>query len=164
MGTSFKKVYDRAMTQFKDYRLDNLYKLDKESFYGLLKGFLEDSIDDFDGCLTDLSYEGVENVVNNDDGTTTTTIEYYFNNDLSRKEIKILCLGLAIAWYNNDLMDVTQFRLHLNTRDYKTYSENANVKQRGETLDKMREELDRNIIEYQIANLNKLPFFGEESE
>jgi hypothetical protein len=161
LGTPFIKVYDRAMTQFKDYRLDNLYQLDKESFYQLLKGFLLDSIDDFDGCLTDLSYDSVDTTVTNEDGTTTTTTEYFFNSDLSNKEIKILCLGLAIAWYNNDMQDVTQFRLHLNVREYKSHSEAQNIKQRSDVLDKMREELDRNITEYQISKLSELPFFGE---
>ena len=161
MGTPFIKVYDRAMTQFKDYRLDNLYQLDKESFYQLLKGFLLDSIDDFDGCLTDLSYDSVDTTVTNEDGTTTTTTEYFFNSDLSSKEIKILCLGLAIAWFNNDMQDVTQFRLHLNVREYRSHSESQNEKQRSEVLDKMREELDRNITEYQLSRLSELPFFGE---
>lgn len=161
MGTSFLKVYDRAMTQFKDYRLDNLYQLDKESFYTLLRGFLLDSIDDFDGCLNDLSYISVDEETEDEQGQVVTTTEYYFNNDLSSKEIKILCLGLAIAWYNNDLSDATQFRLHLNVREYKAHSEAQNIKQRSDILDKMREELDRNITEYQIANISNLPFFGE---
>ena len=160
MGTTFLQVYDRAMTQFKDYRLDNLYQMDKDVFYELLRGFLLDSIDDFDGCLTDLSYTKTENIIENDDGTTTTVEEYSFNQELSSKEIKILCLGLAIAWYNNDMLDVTQFRLHLNVREYKTHAESQNLKQRSDVLDKMREELDRNIMEYQISHMDKLPYFG----
>ena len=155
MGTSFESVLDRSLTLFKDYRLDNLFSTNTDVFYEFLRGFLLNSVDMFDGCLSDLSYTSVEEEI---DGEIKTV--YYFNETLSSKEIYILCLGLAIAWYNNDMMDVTQMRLHLNTRDFKTYSEQANLKQRSEVLNKMREDLSKNITEYQLNNLSKIPFFG----
>lgn len=156
MGTSFLNVYERFMPMIKDYRLDNLYTKDKNSFYEFLRGFLLNSIDMFDGCLTNLNYNGV--VEKDENGNDITN--YYFNSTLSSKEIYILCLGLMITWYQNDINDVTQFRLHLNTKDFKTYSENMNMKQRSEILDKMKEDLSNNIISYQLSNLSTIPFFN----
>jgi hypothetical protein len=154
MGTPFSTIYDRFIAMVKDYRLDALYVKDKDSFYEFLKGFLLNSIDMFDGALQDLTYISQTETNNNVESTV-----YYFNNTLTSKEIYILCLGVMIAWYQNDLNDVTQFRLHLNVKDFKTYSEQANLKQRSEVLDKMREDLSKHIIEYQLKNLTSLPFF-----
>ena len=154
MGTPFSTIYDRFTAMVKDYRLHALYVKDKDSFYEFLKGFLLNSIDMFDGALQDLTYISQTETNNNVESTV-----YYFNNTLTSKEIYILCLGVMIAWYQNDLNDVTQFRLHLNVKDFKTYSEQANLKQRSEVLDKMHEDLSKHIIEYQLKNLTSLPFF-----
>lgn len=156
MGTPFVFVYDRFTTLITDYKLDNLYLKDKNSFNEFLRGFLLNSIDMFDGCLTNLDYSSlVEKDANNNDVTN-----YYFNASLKSKEVYILCLGLMIAWYQKDINDVTQFRLHLNTKNFKTYSENANLKQKSELLDKMKEDLSNNINNYQLSNLAKIPFFN----
>lgn len=156
MGTPFVSVYDRFTTLITDYKLDNLYLKDKNSFNEFLRGFLLNSIDMFDGCLTNLDYSSlVEKDANNNDVTN-----YYFNASLKSKEVYILCLGLMIAWYQKDINDVTQFRLHLNTKNFKTYSENANLKQKSELLDKMKEDLSNNINNYQLSNLAKIPFFN----
>ena len=57
MRVTFKDVLNRAYTTlFTDYKLDNLIKIDEQAFYTFLSGFLVNSIDMFDNCLTDLSY------------------------------------------------------------------------------------------------------------
>lgn len=163
MGTPFEQIYDRATSLWTDYRLDNLYSSNQESFKLLLKGFLLNSIDEFDSCLTDLSWSENSETTENADGTTTTKVSYSFDNDLSSKEIRILALGMCIAWFEKDLHDVTQFRLHLNVKDYRAMSEQANIKQRQEILDRMREEHDRNINEYLNSNIKKFPYFNGNS-
>lgn len=164
MGTTFEAVYDRAVTLWTDYRLDNLYTNNQEAFKKLLKGFLLNSIDEFTECLTDLTWNSETFTIEHEDGTTETSTVYSFDNDLSSKEIRILALGMCIAWYEHDARDVTQFRLHMNVREYKSYSENQNVKQRQEVIDKMREEHDRNINEYLTANITTFPYFSENNE
>ncbi len=160
MGTTFEAVYDRAVTLWTDYRLDNLYVNNQEAFKKLLKGFLLNSIDDFTECLTDLSWNSEDIITEHDDGTKTTTTVYSFDNDLTSKEIRILALGMCIAWYEKDMHDVTQFRLHLSTKDFRSFSEQANLKARSEILDRMREEHDRCINEYLTANLKTFSYFN----
>ena len=164
MGTSFEAVYDRATTLWTDYRLDNLYKNGKESFMKLLKGFLLNSIDEFDQCLVDLKWSEEQISNENEDGTVTTITKYSFDNDLSSKEIRILALGMCIAWFEKDKNDVTQFRLHLSNKDYKTFSESQNIKQRQEVLEKMREEHDRNINEYLTQHITEFPYFNSNNQ
>ena len=157
MRVTFKDVLNRAYTTlFTDYKLDNLVKMDEEAFYTFLGGFLINSISMFDGALQDLTYH--EEKVQDENGQEIT--EYVFDADLSSKEVYILCLGVALGWYKKALDDVTQFKLHLSTKDFKSYSESQSISKRLERLGAMEEELSESITAYQLNNMNKLPFFG----
>lgn len=157
---TFKNILDRVYTTlFTDYKLDNLIQVDEQAFYDFLGGFLINSVDMFDGCLSDLSYHPVVETVEKD-GQLITVTNYVFDNELSSKEIYILSLGVALNWYRKQLDDVTQFRLHLSNKDFKSYSEQQNLQRRLERLGAMEENLSEEIQQYQLANLSKLPYFG----
>lgn len=161
MNTTFKEILDRVyVTLFKDYKLDNLKRIDEESFYTFLGGFLINSIDMFDGCLGDLNYSEVEETIVLPDGTTEIKTHYEFDRQLSSKEIYILSLGVSIGWYKMQLDDVTQYELHLSSKNFKSYSEQANLAKRLERLNVMDETLGKEITNYQLNNLSQLPFFG----
>lgn len=161
MRVTFKNVLDRAYTTlFTDYKLDNLIQIDEQAFYTFLGGFLINSIDMFDGVLTDLSYHEEISEVKKDDGSIEQITEYVFDSDLSSNEVYILCLGVALGWYKKALDDVTQFKLHLSTKDFRSFSEASNLSKRLERLGAMEEELSEKIQQYQLNNLSKLPFFG----
>lgn len=149
--TNFKVVYDRAMGRLRDYRLDNLFNIDEDAFYTYMRGKLYESIDTFNGCLSDLSYHSE---------TVGLVTEWYFDNTLSSKETSILAYGIIIAWMEQNTLDITQMNLHLSTKDFKNFSESQNLKQKSEVLDKMREDMSREITEYQLKNLTSIPFFG----
>lgn len=154
--TKFRDVIDRASTLWRDYRLDKLYNTDENEYYTFLEGLMLNSIDMFDGCLTSLEYEEITET--EDDGEIVT--QYAFVNTLSSKEIFILALGTMIAWMENNKNDITQMNLHLSTKDFKSYSESNNLEKKQESIDKMREEYDRNITSYQLKNMGSLSFFG----
>ena len=157
---TFKNILDRAYTTlFTDYKLDKLVQVDEQAFYDFLGGFLVNSTDIFDSCLTDLSYHEETRVIKKDNKLITVT-DYVFDNELTSKEIYILSLGVALGWYKKQLDDVTQFKLHLSNKDFKSYSEQQNLQRRLERLGAMEEDLSEEIQKYQIANLNKLPYFG----
>lgn len=161
MRVTFKDVLNRAYTTlFTDYKLDNLIKMDEQAFYTFLGGFLVNSIDMYDGTLTDLSYHEEITEIEQEDGFKEKMIEYVFDADLSSKEIYILCLGVALGWYKKALDDVTQFKLHLSTKNFKAFSEANNTQRRLERLGAMEEELSEAITAYQLNNFDKLPFFG----
>lgn len=157
---TFKNILDRAYTTlFTDYKLDKLVQVDEQAFYDFLGGFLVNSTDIFDSCLTDLSYHEETRVIKKDNKLVTVT-DYVFDNELTSKEIYILSLGVALGWYKKQLDDVTQFKLHLSNKDFKSYSEQQNLQRRLERLGAMEEDLSEEIQKYQIQNLNKLPYFG----
>ena len=157
---TFKNILDRAYTTlFTDYKLDKLVQVDEQAFYDFLGGFLVNSTDIFDSCLTDLSYHEETRVIEKDNKFITVT-DYVFDNELTSKEIYILSLGVALGWYRKQLDDVTQFKLHLSNKDFKSYSEQQNLQRRLERLGAMEEDLSEEIQKYQIQNLNKLPYFG----
>ena len=149
--TNFKVVYDRAMGRLRDYRLDNLFIKDEDAFYGFMRQKLYESIDTFNGCLSDLTYHSE---------TVGAVTEWYFDSTLTTKETSILAYGLIIAWMEQNMLDITQMNLHLSSKDFKNFSESQNLKQKSETLDKMREDMAREITEYQLKNLSNLTFFG----
>ena len=149
--TNFKVVYDRAMGRLRDYRLDNLFNKDEDAFYDFMRQKLYESIDTFNGCLSDLTYHSE---------TVGTVTEWYFDATLTTKETSILAYGLIIAWMEQNMLDITQMNLHLSTKDFKNFSESQNLKQKSEVLDKMREDMAREVTEYQLKNLSNLTFFG----
>jgi len=154
--TKFRDVIDRASTLWRDYRLDNLYRTDETDYYNFLEGFMLNSIDEFDGCLQSLAYEEITET----DLENVITTQYAFTNTLTSKEVYILALGIAIAWMENNMLDITQMNLHLSSKEFRTYSEANGIKQKSEVLDKMREEYSRNVTTYQLKNLSSIPFFG----
>lgn len=154
--TKFRDVIDRATTLWRDYRLDKLFNTDETEYYTFLEGLMLNSIDMFDGCLTDLSYTEITET--EDDSEVVT--QYAFDNTLSSKEIYILALGIMIAWMENNKNDITQMNLHLSSKDFRSFSEANHLKEKQNSLDKMREEHSRNITEYQLRNFSSLPFFG----
>ena len=157
---TFKNILDRVYTTlFTDYKLDNLVQVDEQAFYDFLGGFLVNSIDMFDGCLSDLSYHSVSRVIEKGNQFVTVT-DYVFDNELTSKEIYILSLGVALGWYKKNLDDVTQYRLHLSNKDFKSYSEQQNLQRRLERLGAMEEDFSEEIQKYQISNMDKLPYFG----
>ena len=159
---TFKNILDRVYTTlFTDYKLDKLVEIDEQAFYDYLGGFLVNAVDYFDSALTDLSYHPVKEVIEKDNKLVEVT-NYVFDNELTSKEIYILSLGVALGWYKKQLDDVTQFRLHLSNKDFKSYSEQQNLQRRLERLGAMEEDLSEEITKYQLANLSKLPYFGGE--
>ena len=157
---TFKNILDRVYTTlFTDYKLDNLVQVDEQAFYNFLGGFLVNSIDMFDGCLSDLSFHEETETINKDNELITVT-NYVFNNELTSKEIYILSLGVALGWYKKQFDDVTQFRLHLSNKDFKSYSEQQNLQRRLERLGAMEEDFSEEVQKYQLTNIDKLPYFG----
>lgn len=157
---TFKNILDRVYTTlFTDYKLDSLVQVDEQAFYKFLGGFLVNSIDYFSDCLTDLSFHEETETIEKDNQLVTVT-NYVFDNELTSKEIYILSLGVALGWYKKQLDDVTQFRLHLSNKDFKSYSEQQNLQRRLERLGAMEEDFSEEVQKYQLTNIDKLPYFG----
>ena len=143
MGTTFDEIYDLALVTMQDYKIDELYQLDRPTFKTFMKGFLVTGLPEFDVNLEDLSY-------------TDET----FNNIISDKAKLILSEIIVYEWYKRNNNDVLVYKPKLTSKQFKQIEISSGIKQRSEYLDKMYEKIRYDISQYQLMNFNKLPFFG----
>lgn len=145
--TDFEDIYDLAKVTMIDYKLDNLAIKDYDAFLTYFRSLLTRGMCDFDGCLTSLDYTKVDN-------------KYYFNNDLSSKEKSILAKLIIKTWWEQGIQDVRVYQPHMSSKNFKQLQESQSLKQKSEYKDKLDEDLGRDIINYQLDNMDKLPFWG----
>lgn len=168
--TPFTNIYDRSLVVIQDYKLDNLAKSNYSAFLTFMKGLLTSGVDLFNGCLIDLSWEDIEedtdvqqvdengDPVIDDEGNPVYVkeINTYFVNDLSSKEQSILAMIVVYKWYERELNDVREFKLHLQGRAFRSYSESQLFSRRTEQYNILRENISREINNYQISNLDRI--------
>lgn len=136
--TSFDDVIDLALVTVNDYRLSKLITQGVADFNTYVDGFLISAIPFFPECKQDLSY-------NLDERT--------FNSDLTLLEKSILANLWVIQWYSRDNQTYALYRQHLQAASsFKNHSESQNLKENSAYLDKLREELDRQKVAYQLQS------------
>ena len=138
--TSFDDVIDLALVTVNDYRLSKLATQGIVEFNTYVDGLLISAIPLFPECKQDLSY-------NLDERT--------FDSDLTNLEKSILANLWIIQWYARDNQTYALYRQHLQAASsFKNHSESQNLKENSIYLDKLREELDRKKISYQLTDLS----------
>ena len=144
MATSFDTIEDLFLISVRDYRIDALAS-NQTVLQQYLDGFLIKAVPNFTACLQDLSYDSV-----------TRTFTSTFTN----LENEILANLMEVEWFKNDVNDVTQINLHLMNREFKLNSENENLKQKSEYLDRAREKAHQLATEYQLLNISSIPYYS----
>ena len=142
MATSFDSIKDLALIIIRDYKLDKLYEKSADNFQKYTDGMLIKSIPKFVECLQPLDYD-------------METRE--FANELTLKEQSILADWFVYTWLESNVNDVTQFNLHLTNTDFKHYAEANNLDAKSEYLDRMREKIKQDSLDYQNENIDKIP-------
>lgn len=139
--TSFDDVIDLALIEINDYRLTKLYENQtSENFNNYVDGFLITAIPLFTKCRQSLEY-------NLDERT--------FLNDLTTSEQSILAKLWILQWYRKDNQTYALYRQHLqNSGSFKNHSESQNLKENSIYADKLKEEIDRLIVAYQLENIS----------
>lgn len=139
--TSFDDVIDLALIEINDYRLTKLYENQtSENFNNYVDGFLITAIPLFTKCRQSLEY-------NLDERT--------FLNDLTTSEQSILAKLWVLQWYRKDNQTYALYRQHLqNSGSFKNHSESQNLKENSIYADKLKEEIDRLIVAYQLENIS----------
>ena len=138
--TEFDEVIDLALITVDDYRLKKLYEDNVESFQTYCDGFLIKAIPRFEKCRQSLHYSAESRK---------------FDSDLTYTEMSILANLWAIEWYTKDNQSYAMYRQHLqNAGSFKNHSEAQGLKENSVYADKLREEIDRQIIAYQLEDLS----------
>lgn len=134
--TSFDEIIDLALVTVNDYRLSKLAERGEENFNTYVDGFLISSIPYFPECRQSLDFDAEQR---------------QFESDLTNLEKSILANLWIIQWYARDNQTYALYRQHLQSASsFKNHSESQNLKENSIYLDKLREELDRQKISYQL--------------
>lgn len=134
--TSFDEIIDLALVTVNDYRLSKLAGQGEENFNTYVDGFLISSIPYFPECRQSLDFDAEQR---------------QFESDLTNLEKSILANLWVIQWYARDNQTYALYRQHLQSASsFKNHSESQNLKENSIYLDKLREELDRQKISYQL--------------
>ena len=139
MATSLDSVCDLFTTLISDYKLTALYSSSGSSgLNNYLESFLLFSIDEFsDLCSQDLTYS-----------TTTQT----FDATLTQKNKNVLAQIMVKYWLQKELQDVLQMRLHLQDRDFRSFAESNNLREKRELYNMKREEISQMLNDYGYRN------------
>lgn len=149
--TEFDEIIDLALISVEDYRVRKLYNDNEEYFQSYCDGFLIRAALAFDKCRQSLEFN---------------TSERYFEADLTFEEKKILANLWVVEWYTKNNQDYAMYRQHLqNAGSFKNHSEAQGLKEHSTYADKLREEVDRQIVAYQLGNIDfYMRFEGSEDE
>lgn len=137
MATTFDEVIDMALTNIQDYKLNKLYKDNKDNFKTITQSFLIKGLPNFTNCKTSLTYDLEKKT---------------FTNTLSPQEISILSDLWIFEWFAWHIQNVTQFENKMTPSDFKHYSESANLKEKSEYLDRLREKHNQKMVDYSLKN------------
>nr|DAK83665.1 MAG TPA: hypothetical protein [Caudoviricetes sp.] len=138
--TSFDTVIDSALAIIDDYKLRKLYNQDVDLFKARIDSLLIQSLPQFWQCRQSLDY----NAENRE-----------FNSSLTPQEIYILACFWIIAWWEYETNNAAQIALKLGLKNQYSYnSESQNFKEKGNIIDKLREEVDRAITNYLLQSLD----------
>lgn len=137
-NTTFEDVYDLFLILVKDYNLNSLYNSSATDFSTYLQGFLIISIPDFDNCIQDLT---------NYDLTNAT-----FNFELSLTEQVILAKLMVIQWLTKEIQNITQMNNFLSDTDFKMFSNSQNLREKSTYKDKLKEEINQEMLKYGLKN------------
>jgi hypothetical protein len=132
-GTPYSTVFDSFMIHIKDWRLIELYQSSVTDFETYLQGFMVQSIQMFKVCRQSLL---------KDDLTKT------FTETLTEENITILAGLMVEKWMEKEVQDVRQMNLKITDRDFKSYAEGQNLKEKSEQWIRVREMNSQALIDY----------------
>lgn len=138
MATTFDTVIDMALLSVKDYKLDQLADTSYSDFQTITEGFLLRGLPTFNTCRQSLAYD-----------INTRS----FVSDLTDLEISILADLWVEEWMRQQVQNISQFQLKMTTTDFKHYSEAENLKQKQETLDRIREKVKQKMSDYELMDI-----------
>jgi len=154
--TSFETVYEQMLVSVEDYQLNSLYSKNYSAFVSMMVDYIKSGIPEFTECLQSLTYSTQKST--NADGQSETL--YYFDQDLTPKEISILSKTLLLRWWERHIQTVTSFENKVPLKDFKSMEIANGLKQKSIYKYKLKEEISYDIMQYHMANISSMPFFG----
>jgi hypothetical protein len=139
MGTKFSEIYDLFMTLQNDFRLAALYESSELDFETYLTAWLDFAIADFSNCDQSLAY---------------TLATKTFTEVLTMKNQLILARIMVKYWLSKEVQDVTQMSIHIQDRDFKTFSEAQNLTAKSNNLNMVKEDISQALVDYGLNTID----------
>lgn len=159
MGTTFVEIYeDWMLPVINNYKLDNLYKIDKNVLFEFLRVFLKNGLSDFDS-VTPLTYHK-ETVI--DEDTNEEYDIYVFDNELDNDEKKIISEIAVSLYWKRQIQDIKARMPYMNQREFKKEATAPIMKQNDLWYNNLVSEYVADIANYNLKHLSQLPFWGDE--
>ena len=144
MGTLSSTIFDYFLTNVNDYRLTNIYTTSGSLVLDIyLEPFLLNSIVEFYECNQDLSYT-----------VAGSTIEGSFDVDLSTENQLMLSHIMMRYYMGKEVADILQLRNALQDRDFKTYSQANNLKEKRDYYNSIKEDISQRLNDYSYRKNN----------
>lgn len=137
MATPIKEVTDLMILTLQDYKLTNLKKINAEAYEEILNAFVIKGKSKFKKCKQSLEYDEVNKV---------------FLSDLTDEEKDILSEFGSIMWFTREVQNVLAFNAKLSNKEFKTYSEAQNLKEKKDYLLYLQEKVQQDILEYVVED------------
>jgi len=142
--TSFDKIEERGLAVISDYKLSKLLDQSEDDFKARLDSWLIQCLPNFWQCRQSLEYDADERE---------------FMSDLTDLEIYILSCYFVIAWWQTETNNAAQIALKLGLKNQYSYnSESQNFKEKGNIIDKLREEVDRATTRYLLQDIDSYEY------
>lgn len=149
MGTPLQTIIDQAMITIRDYKLDEVFTVDPETFDTIIEGYMLRGLSKFEGCLKPLDYD--------------RTL-HEFISDFNIHEVDIIASWTVIEWYEGQLQDVLEFKEPLRDVDFNKYSTGQNLRPRQEYIGTLRTKAKQDTTNYQLLDIENLPYFHDMSK
>jgi len=144
LGTLSSTIFDFFLTNVNDYRLTNIYTTSGSLVLDIyLEPFLLNSIVEFYECNQDLSYT-----------VAGSTIEGSFDVDLSTENQLMLSHIMMRYYMGKEVADILQLRNALQDRDFKTYSQANNLKEKRDYYNSIKEDISQRLNDYSYRKNN----------
>lgn len=138
MATAYSDIYDRFLIQVKDWKIDALYATSPTDMETYLEGFLVLSVPVF------VPFADQSLARNDSTGEFTET--------LTDENITVLATLMTEQWLLKEIQDIRQINLHVTDKDFKTYSEGQNLREKSSYLTIVREKLSQILVDYSWGN------------
>jgi len=122
----------------KDWKIDALYATSPTDMETYLEGFLVLSVPVF------VPFADQSLARNDSTGEFTET--------LTDENITVLATLMTEQWLLKEIQDIRQINLHVTDKDFKTYSEGQNLREKSSYLTIVREKLSQILVDYSWGN------------
>lgn len=136
MTTKYSEIYDLFLLKINDWKLDKLYTVNPDIFETVLHGYMVVALPQFRNCNQDLSRDDSLQI---------------FIETLSEENKNIIASLMVEKWLEKEVNDIRQMALHIQDKDFKTYAEANNLKEKSNHWSRIIEQNSQMLTDYSLA-------------